>query len=65
MAVGFYNPDCILVNLSKIFGGIIPTYLKLTVCIPMFHKSYFFNWKKLNLNEIYRINFDIPTSEPF
>ena len=26
-AVGFYNPDCILVNLSKIFGGIIPTDL--------------------------------------
>ena len=32
-AVGFYNPDSILVNLSKIFGGIIPTYLYLTVCI--------------------------------
>ena len=27
-AVGFYNPACILVNLSKIFGGIIPTYLE-------------------------------------
>ena len=25
--VGFYNSDCISVNLSKIFGGIIPTYL--------------------------------------
>ena len=26
-AAVFYNPDCILVNLSKIFGGIIPTDL--------------------------------------
>ena len=26
-AVGLYNPDCILVIWSKIFGGIIPTHL--------------------------------------
>ena len=31
----------------------------------MFHKSYLFNKKKLNLNEIYTINFEIPTSGPF
>ena len=41
-----YNPGCILVNLSKIFGGIIPIYLKLTVCIPMFHKSFIYLIKK-------------------
>ena len=31
----------------------------------MFHKSYLFNLKKLNLNEIYTLNFEILTSEPF
>ena len=44
-AVGFYNPACILVNLSKIFGGMIPTYLSFTNLLYLIKNTKF----KLNL----------------
>ena len=56
LAVGFYNPDCILVNLSKIFGGIIPTYLYLPVCMLFFiNFIYLIKKNKFKQNLYYKL----------
>ena len=64
-AVSFYNTDCILVNLSKIFGDNYSHLFIVNSLHGFFHKFNLFNLKKRNLNEIYTIKFEIPTSGPF
>ena len=60
----FYNPDCISVNLSKIFGGKY-SHRFIVNSLHTFFTNFIYLIEKLHLNKVYTINFEIPTSGPY